>query len=176
MEETVSDLSDIKKFVPRQKLPELLEQLRREGKKIVFTNGCFDLLHVGHVLLLRESKELADVLIVGLNEDESVRRRKGEGRPVRNLAQRVAYMAEVDEVDYMTSFDEDDVTNLLLEISPDIYSKGGDYDLSNVDESLREAIVAEGIHVAFLSFVEGVSTTRIIETGDDSAIYQRENP
>lgn len=174
MEETVSDLSDIKKFVPRQKLPELLEQLRREGKKIVFTNGCFDLLHVGHVLLLRESKELADVLIVGLNEDESVRRRKGEGRPVRNLAQRVAYMAEVDEVDYMTSFDEDDVTNLLLEISPDIYTKGGDYVLDTVDESLKKAIEEKGIDVRFLSLEEGVSTTNILKTGDYSAIFKKD--
>ncbi|MAS94802.1 MAG: D-glycero-beta-D-manno-heptose 1-phosphate adenylyltransferase [Verrucomicrobiales bacterium] len=174
MEETVSDLSDIKKFVPRQNLPELLEQLRREGKKIVFTNGCFDLLHVGHVLLLRESKELADVLIVGLNEDESVRRRKGEGRPVRNLGQRVAYMAEVDEVDYMTSFDEDDVTNLLLEISPDIYTKGGDYVLDTVDESLKKAIEEKGIDVRFLSLEEGVSTTNILKTGDYSAIFKKD--
>lgn len=174
MEKNSPSLSECEKFVPRSELPELLSGLRKEGKSIVFTNGCFDLLHVGHVLLLRESKALGDVLIVGLNEDESVRRRKGEGRPVRNLAQRTAYMAEVDEVDYMTSFEEDDVTNLLLEIAPDIYTKGGDYVLDTVDESLKKAIEEKGIDVRFLSLAEGVSTTNILETGDYSPIYRKD--
>lgn len=144
-------------------LPELKkmrEQYRQNGQTVVFTNGCFDILHAGHVRYLNEAKKLGDVLVVGLNSDESVRELKGAGRPV-NLAQDRAEVLEgLRAVDQVVVFGEATAEELVRQLQPDIYVKGGDYSLDRLPES---AIVASyGGRTELVSLVEGRSTTNVI--------------
>src|ERR1700761_3327971 len=108
-------------------------QARHPGKTIVFTNGCFDILHAGHVRYLAGAKQLGDILVVGLNSDPSVRELKGEGRPLNSQQDRAEVLAALGAVDYVIIFDEKRVDKLLLEVHPRIYAKGGDYTVKSLD-------------------------------------------
>ncbi len=111
-----------------------VERDRAQGKTIVFTNGAFDILHVGHIRYLQHAAQFGDILVVALNSDRSVRALKGEGRPMLPLEDRLELVAAIEGVDYVTSFDETKVTNLLLMLKPDIHAKGTDYTRDNVPE------------------------------------------
>lgn len=151
----------MQRVVSRADLLSLREKLRSEGKKVVTTNGCFDLLHVGHVRVLSQSRNLGDVLVVGINSDASVRRLKGEQRPINNEADRAELLSSLRCVDYVTVFEEDTPVEFLRLFQPDIHVKGADYR----PESLAETPVVEagGGKVVILDLVPGKSTTSIVE-------------
>ena len=148
-------------LVNRCDLDNLISKLRAEGKTIVTTNGCFDILHVGHVRYLEKTKSFADVLIVALNSDKSVRSIKGEGRPINNENDRAEVLSALRSVDYVVLFDEDSPLDLLLQIKPDVHTKGADYTIETLPEA--KGIMENGGRIEFISFVEGKSTTSIIE-------------
>ena len=135
--------------------------LREEGRRLVFTNGCFDILHVGHVRYLQRARALGDALLVAINSDRSVRALKGEGRPVMCEAERAEMLAALACVDFVTVFEEDSPRRLIAELLPDVLVKGGDYALDEIHG--REEVEAAGGRVLALPFVEGASTTNIIE-------------
>lgn len=137
-----------------------VEQYRRLGLRIAFTNGCFDILHSGHVAFLQQARALGDVLIVGVNSDGSVRRLKGETRPINSQADRVAVLAALEAVDHVVLFDEDTPERLIGQLRPDVHVKGSDYSI----ERLPEARIVEsyGGQVVILPLVEGKSTTAIV--------------
>jgi D-beta-D-heptose 7-phosphate kinase/D-beta-D-heptose 1-phosphate adenosyltransferase len=136
-------------------------RLRTEGKRLVFTNGCFDLLHVGHVRYLKAARALGDALIVAINSDRAVRELKGAVRPVMNEAERAEVLAALEAVSYVTVFDELSPRALIANLLPDVLAKGGDYALDEIHG--REEVEAAGGRVVALPFVEGASTTDIIE-------------
>ncbi len=144
------------KIVARENLGELLQFLREQQSSIVFTNGCFDILHRGHVTYLERAKSLGDTLILGLNADSSVRRLKGEGRPVNDELSRATVMAALSSVDYVVIFDEDTPLELIKAIRPDILVKGGDYAL---DQIVGREFAKQ---TTTIPFVDGFSTTNII--------------
>ena len=148
-------------LIKRSELQDLLKKLRAEGKTIVTTNGCFDILHVGHVRYLEKAKSFGDVLIVALNSDKSVKRIKGESRPVNNENDRAEVLSALRSVDYVVVFDEDSPIDLLLEIKPDVHTKGADYTIETLPEA--KGIMEAGGRIEFITFVEGKSTTSIIE-------------
>ena len=131
-----------------------------EKKKIVFTNGCFDILHVGHIRYLQEAAKLGDILIIGLNSDTSVKRLKGEDRPINSELDRAELLCALEYVDYVTIFDEDTPYELIKIIQPDILVKGGDYNPDNVVG--KDIVEARGGKLELISFVDGKSTTNII--------------
>ncbi len=137
-------------------LEKIAASLKSEGKKIVFTNGCFDLLHLGHVRYLREAGKLGDILIVGLNSDASVKRMKPQ-RPINEELHRAEVLAALEMVDYVTIFSEDTPYELIKTIKPDVLVKGGDW---KIEDIVGSDIVAD---VRSLPYVAGVSTTGIIE-------------
>lgn len=136
---------------------ELIADLKRSGKKIVFTNGCFDILHFGHISYLREAKSYGDILVVGLNSNESVRRLKGDSRPINDESDRAQILRELECVDFVIIFDEDTPLNLISKIEPDILVKGADY---KGKEVVGSEIVSD---VRLVDFALGKSTTKIIE-------------
>lgn len=138
-----------------------LAQVRAEGKKIVFTNGCFDLLHVGHVRYLQEAQRLGDVLVVGVNSDASVKRLKGPTRPVQIEADRAEILAALNAVDYTVIFTEDTPENLIHKVRPDILVKGGDWKIDSIVGA--PFVMSYGGKVMSLQFVDGKSTTKLIE-------------
>ena len=150
------------RFVQNQaELAELLNQRRQKGARIVFTNGCFDLLHVGHVRYLQEARAQGDALIVALNSDASVQRLKGPERPVQNELDRAEIMAALSCVDYVTIFTEDTPLNIIQSLSPDVLVKGGDWPVDKIVG--HEHVLSRGGTVKSLSFQPGRSTTGIIQ-------------
>lgn len=143
-------------------LKEIRARLRGENKKVVFTNGCFDILHPGHVDYLNKSKETGDILIVALNSDESVKRIKGNKRPILTLHERAFIIGNLKAVDFVTSFKEDTPEQIIKELIPDILIKGEDWDLDKIVG--RETVEANGGEVKRIKFVSGRSTTDIINT------------
>ncbi|MFN2511764.1 MAG: D-glycero-beta-D-manno-heptose 1-phosphate adenylyltransferase [Pyrinomonadaceae bacterium] len=135
--------------------------LRTEGKSLVFTNGVFDLLHVGHVRYLQQARTLGDALLVAINSDRSVRELKGDSRPVIVEQERAEILAALRQVTYVTIFDEISPRTLIARVLPDVLAKGGDYDLDEIHG--REEVEAAGGRVVSLPFIEGASTTAIIE-------------
>ena len=135
--------------------------LRAAGKSLVFTNGVFDLLHVGHVRYLAEARSLGDVLLVAINSDRTVRELKGEGRPITNENERAEILAALRQVDYVTIFDDISPRVLITQLLPDVLVKGGDYNLDEIHG--REEVEAAGGRVVSLPFIEGASTSGIIE-------------
>ena len=148
-------------LIKRNELDDLLKKLKQEGKTVVTTNGCFDILHVGHVRYLEKTKSFGDVLIVALNSDKSVKSIKGESRPINNENDRAEVLSALKSVDYVVLFDEDSPIDLLLQIKPDVYTKGADYTIESLPEA--KGIMEAGGRIEFISFVEGKSTTSIIE-------------
>ncbi len=153
-------------MLSRPELARRSAQLRAEGRRLVLTNGCFDLLHAGHVRYLHQARALGDALAVALNGDASVSRLKGSGRPITPLPDRAEVLAALADVDYITVFDEDDASRLVTEVRPGIYVKGGDY--SGDPGSARfppEGIAAAraGAEVVVLPFLPGRSTTSLIQ-------------
>ena len=138
----------------------VVAQLKAAGKRIVLTNGCFDILHPGHVSYLSEAATLGDVLIVAVNNDASVSRLKGDDRPVNNLDARMSVLAGLRSVSYVVPFSEDTPARLIEAVTPDVLVKGGDYDVSQI--AGHEHVIAEGGKVVILDFVEGHSTTATI--------------
>lgn len=136
------------------------ENLRRDNK-IVFTNGCFDIIHAGHVRYLIAAKNFGDVLIVGLNSDNSVRKLKGSSRPINNQADRAEVLLALKPVDYAIIFDELTAENLIAQVKPDIYVKGGDYTLDTLPEA--KIVQSYGGRVEFVKLVAGKSTSNIIK-------------
>ena len=152
--------SDLK-IKPRQVLEVLLEREREKGRRIVFTNGCFDLLHAGHVQYLQKARRLGDLLVLGLNSDQSVRRLKGPKRPLISESERAHILAALDCIDYVCIFDEDTPLDLIRAVRPHILVKGGDYTPEGVVG--REIVEEYGGRVEIIRFVQGKSTTNIIE-------------
>ncbi|CAG0958992.1 D-glycero-beta-D-manno-heptose 1-phosphate adenylyltransferase [Myxococcaceae bacterium] len=134
---------------------------RRAGRRIVFTNGCFDLLHVGHVRSLEQARGLGDVLVVGINSDASVRRLKGPARPLVPARQRAEVLAALTSVDWVVIFREDTPLRLIRAIGPDVLAKGGDWSLDAIVG--REDVLARGGRVTRLAEVPGIRTTAIVE-------------
>ena len=148
-------------IIERREIKRRCEEIRREGKRIVFTNGCFDIIHVGHVRYLNLAKAYGDVLIVGLNSDESVRRLKGESRPINNEQDRAEVLLGLKSVDEVVIFGEQTAESLIEEIKPEVYVKGGDYNLDNLPEA--KIVQSYGGRVEIVELVEGKSTTNILK-------------
>lgn len=141
-------------------LIKIREKLREEGKTVVFTNGCFDLIHAGHIRLFREARKLGDVLIVALNSDASIRRLKGRSRPVFPLAERLEILEAVEDIDFLTSFSEETPQRIIASILPDVLVKGGDWQPDQVVG--RAEVEAAGGRVVIVPYLEGRSTSSII--------------
>jgi len=147
--------------IDRKYLEEVIFEEKQKSKKIVSTNGCFDILHVGHVRYLQESKKQGDRLVVFLNSDASVKRLKGESRPLNSESDRAEVLAALECVDYVVIFEEDTPCNLIEITKPDVHTKGGDYNPDNLPET--KVIRENGGELVFINFTEGKSTTATIE-------------
>ncbi len=150
-----------------EELVQIRDELRRQNRKVVFTNGCFDLLHSGHVYIFREAKKLGDVFIVAVNEDESVRRIKGESRPIFILEERLEVLEAIEDIDYLISFSEETPQRIIAALLPDVLVKGGDWAPEEVIGK-REVEEAGG-KVVIIPYLEGRSTSEIIDRITQSA-------
>jgi D-glycero-beta-D-manno-heptose 1-phosphate adenylyltransferase len=156
------------KVLTRSELQRRLQKVRRAGKRIVFTNGCFDLIHPGHVRYLRAAKRLGDVLVIALNSDSSVRRLKGAGRPLVPQRDRCEVVAALEMVDYVTVFAEDTPYRLIKALAPDVLVKGGDW---KPDQIVGADIVrARGGTVRSLPFAKGYSTTKLVNKAERQTV------
>ena len=151
----------IEKILSPDEMLGVRQRLRAAGKRLVFTNGVFDLLHVGHVRYLAQARELGDALVVAINSDRTVRELKGPGRPIFDQAERAEILAALRHVDYVTVFDDVSPRSLITKLLPDVLVKGGDYQLDEIHG--REEVEAAGGKVISLPFVNGASTTALIE-------------
>ncbi len=138
----------------------MLNKLKKKKKKVVFTNGCFDLLHYGHIQYLKKAKALGDILVVGLNSDSSVKKLKGTGRPLVPEKERAEILSALEFVDYVTIFSEETPANLIRQVKPDILVKGGDYSLDEIVG--RDFVQSCGGKVVTIPLVKGKSTTGLI--------------
>jgi len=137
------------------------ESIRNEGKKIVFTNGCFDIIHPGHTFYLKKAKEYGDILIIGLNSDESVNRLKGAERPLNNAEDRAEVLLSLKPVDYVVVFTDDTPLELIKRVKPDVLVKGGDYKKEDIVGA--DFVENRGGEVVVIPFVEGKSTSALVE-------------
>ncbi len=150
------------KVIPWDKLPAWRVAMRASGKKLVVTNGCFDLLHLGHVTYLESARSHGDALLVGLNSDDSTRQLKGESRPVNPEADRALVLAALESVNGVCIFAEKSATRFLTAAQPDIYVKGGDYTLDTLNQDERRAVESAGGRIVIIPFVPGKSTTTLL--------------
>jgi len=147
-------------------LPQLLawrEELRRKGRKLVATNGCFDILHAGHVSYLQAARRLGDALLVGVTSDRNVGTLKGRGRPINSDGDRAAVLAALESVDAVHIFPELDARNFLEAVKPDIYAKGGDYTIDTINQDERRLLEGMGCKIVILPVVKGKSTSALLE-------------
>lgn len=151
------------RIVTTEELSGIRDAMGARGQRLVMTNGCFDLLHAGHVRYLQQARELGDALAVGLNSDRSVRELKGEGRPVNAQDDRAEVLAALGCVDYVVIFDGKRATDILRAVRPHIYAKGGDYTPDSLDPDERAALSAAGSDIRILPLVPGRSTTAVLE-------------
>jgi rfaE bifunctional protein nucleotidyltransferase chain/domain len=151
------------KIIDMNELAQRARELRAVGKKLVATNGCFDLLHVGHVRYLQAARRLGDVLAVGLNGDRSVRELKGSGRPFNNEGDRAEILAALECVDFVTIFPEKRATKFILAAQPAIYAKGGDYTSETLNAEERAALQEVGAEIRIIPFEKGYSTSLLLE-------------
>lgn len=147
-------------FITQEQIPEVVSRLKADGQTIVVTNGCFDILHAGHVRYLTQTKTCADKLILLMNSDSSVKAIKGESRPINNENDRAEVLCGLSAVDYVVAFDEQSPANLIDLIKPDVYTKGADYTMETLPE--KDVVIKNNIRVEFIKFVDGKSTTNII--------------
>lgn len=152
---------DNSKLVDIENIEALGDALHHKGKKIVFTNGCFDILHAGHVLYLKSAKELGDILVLGLNSDASVARLKGSTRPIVNQEERSIVLAGLEAIDYICIFTEDTPLRLITLLKPDVLVKGGDWSVDQIVGA--DFVLNHGGKVQSLQFVPGLSSSSIIE-------------
>ena len=152
----------ITKIKAMEELNDIVRGLRTEGKKIVHTNGGYDILHAGHISTLEEAKSYGDVLIVSINSDDSVKRFKGDKRPIFNENERAMLLSALDSVDYVTIFPEDTILNTLEILKPDVHVKGGTY-LPERVEAEKKLLESWGGEMKFVKLVEGKSTTDVIQ-------------
>ena len=148
-------------IVELEELLNILEEERKKGKKIVFTNGCFDIIHAGHAHYLSEAKKFGDILVVGLNSDSSIKRIKGEKRPIIPQEMRAFLLSSLKPVDYVVIFEEDTPENLIRAIRPDVLVKGGDWDINKIVG--KDFVESYGGKVLTIPFKFDISTTKIIE-------------
>ena len=151
----------MKRVLNREEASKLIEELKKQGKQVVFTNGCFDILHVGHMTYLEEAKEFGDYLFVGVNSDESVKRLKGPTRPINSEDDRAELLAGLKAVDYTVIFTEDTPVELIGELKPSIHVKGGDYKKEDLPET--KVVESYGGRVEIVSLVEGKSTSNVVK-------------
>lgn len=152
---------EAKIYSNRQRLRSQIQSLQEAGQSVVFTNGCFDILHRGHVEYLCRARSLGNALVMGVNSDASVRGLKGEGRPIQTLEDRIRILAGLFCVDFLIPFDEQTPESLLEELKPDIHTKGGDYSPESLPES--RVVQSYGGRIVILPFLEGRSSSKIIE-------------
>ena len=150
------------KIIPYEQLPTWRQENRNQGRLVV-TNGCFDLLHLGHVTYLETARNLGDALLVGVNSDKAVRRLKGPGRPVNAEFDRAAVIAALEAVNFVCIFPETRATDFLARARPDIYVKGGDYTLDTLDQNERHTVESNGGIIHLIPFVPGKSTTSVLQ-------------
>jgi rfaE bifunctional protein nucleotidyltransferase chain/domain len=153
---------DCGQILPCVELAEVIKARQAAGDKIVWTNGCFDILHAGHVLLLEQARALGDALVVGMNADASVRRLKGDGRPVNTAELRARVLVALRSVDYVVIFAEDSPASTIEALRPDIYAKGGDYTIETINQEERRLVEGYGGRIELMGEVEGLSTTNIL--------------
>jgi rfaE bifunctional protein nucleotidyltransferase chain/domain len=151
------------KIIDADELGRRARQLREAGKKLVMTNGCFDLVHVGHVRYLEAARALGDALVVGVNGDSSVRELKGAGRPINNERDRAEVLAALGCVDFVTVFHDKRATQLLEKVAPSIYVKGGDYSEETLDAEERTVLKDAGAEIRIIPLVPGYSTSVLLE-------------
>ena len=149
------------KIRKRQDLVRIIQDLKAKGKRIIFTNGCFDLIHTGHTRYLAKAKSFGDILLVAVNSDSSVRMIKGEKRPINTQAERAENLAALESVDFVAIFDEPDPHKIISELQPDVLVKGGDWPVEKIIG--RDIVEARGGDVISVGYIEGASTTGIIE-------------
>jgi rfaE bifunctional protein nucleotidyltransferase chain/domain len=147
-------------ILDREVLARRVKELQAQGKTVVFTNGCFDLLHVGHVRYLRGAKALGDVLVLAINTDESIRRIKGNKRPLMSLEDRLGILSAFEMVDIVTAFDEDTAMPILMALKPDIQAKGTDYTTESIPE--KDVVASYGGHVAVVGDPKDHSSRNLI--------------
>ena len=148
------------RVVTQEEIVKIVQEGHKNGKTFVVTNGCFDILHIGHARYLKETKNFADFSIILLNSDKSVKLIKGENRPINNESDRAEMLTFLSCVDYVVLFEENSPAELLEKIKPDVYTKGADYTLETLPE--RDVVLRNNIKVEFIKFVDGKSTTNLI--------------
>ncbi|MGN1125355.1 MAG: adenylyltransferase/cytidyltransferase family protein [Candidatus Gastranaerophilaceae bacterium] len=151
------------KLVSQEEIIKIVRELQRDNKTVVTTNGCYDILHVGHVRYLQKTKEYADFSVVMLNSDISVKKNKGENRPINTELDRAEILCALSCVDYVVIFDEKSPCDLLDKIKPNFHTKGADYSLDTLPPEEKNVIIKNNIDVKFIEFVQGKSTTNTIE-------------
>ncbi|HXI71954.1 MAG TPA: adenylyltransferase/cytidyltransferase family protein [Verrucomicrobiae bacterium] len=151
------------KIIAWDKLSEWREAMRNNGRKLVVTNGCFDILHLGHVTYLETARNFGDALLIGVNADAAVRGLKGAGRPVNSETDRASVLAALQSVDGVCIFTDKEATKFLAAAQPDVYVKGGDYTLDTLNQDERRAVESAGGKIVLVPFVPGKSTTGLLE-------------
>ncbi|MGA2029611.1 MAG: D-glycero-beta-D-manno-heptose 1-phosphate adenylyltransferase [Verrucomicrobiota bacterium] len=151
------------KIIAWDKLPEWRKDFRSSGKKLVVTNGCFDILHLGHVTYLENARNFGDALLVGINSDAATQQLKGAGRPVNSENDRATVLAALESVDGVCIFTDKTATKFLVAAQPDIYVKGGDYTLDTLNQDERRAVESAGGKIVIVPFLPGKSTTALLE-------------
>ena len=151
------------KLVSQDEIVNIVKDLQNNGKTVVTTNGCYDILHVGHVRYLQKTKEYADYSVVMLNSDSSVKNLKGKNRPINTELDRAEILCALSCVDYVVIFEEKSPCGLLEKIKPNFHTKGADYTLDTLPQEEKEVIINNNIDVKFIEFVQGKSTTNTIE-------------
>lgn len=159
-EEAVFENLKLKKLV---ELIEIREDLRKSGKIVVWTNGCYDLMHAGHIDCFKRAKKLGDILIVGINSDESVRNLKGEGRPLHNKDRRAFLLSELISIDYLLTCGDENIILYLNMLKPDIYVKGGDYAIDTINQEERRLVEGYGGKVVIVPSIHDLPTTKIVD-------------
>lgn len=143
-------------------LKKIISSLKKQGKKTVFTNGCFDILHKGHIKLLKKAKSLGDVLVVAINSDSSVKKIKDSKRPINSARDRAAVLSAIDFVDYITTFREKDPARIIKKLDPDVLVKGGDWKKNEIVG--RDFVESKGGKVYSIPLIKGYSTSHLIKT------------
>lgn len=153
----------MKKILTLEEAAEISQRMKNKGKKVVLTNGCFDLLHVGHLRYLKDSKKLGNVLIVAVNSDNTIRKLKGPSRPLVSEEERAEMLLNLKPVDYVVIFDDMRADNVINKIKANYWTKGGECNIENIPKEERDALVQSGTKPVFLDFYVGKSTTNLIK-------------